>query len=119
MGRKVVRKKKVMQEDCFGKYDPKIIVSARSGGKYSFGTDAKPWNKATKDETIGPAYYGYQEKQTVESYSMGTSQRFKQLKKEREYVSHEKAVMNSTIGYMPSYFKKGKLQQKRSTVLNE
>lgn len=81
MGRKIVRKKKVVQEDCFGKYDPKIIVSARSGGKYSFGSDAKPWNKAIKDETIGPAYYEYRQKRGVESYSMGTSQRFKDVKK--------------------------------------
>ena len=59
MGRKIAKKKKVVQEDCFGKYDPKILASARTGGKYTFGSDAKPWNKATKDDTIGPAYYGY------------------------------------------------------------
>lgn len=118
MGRKIMRKKKAVQEDCFGKYDPKVIVSARTGGKYTFGSDAKPWNKATKDETIGPAYYEQREKRTIESYSMGTSQRFKELKKERDYVSHEKVIMNSTIGYLPSYLKKGK-QQKKSTVLNE
>ncbi len=115
MGRKIVKKKKVVQEDCFGKYDPKMTASARSGGKYSFGSDAKPWNKTTKDETLGPAHYGYREKMSVQSYSMGTSQRFKELKKERDYMSNDKAAMNSTIGYLPSYLKK-KAVQKKSTA---
>ncbi len=59
MGRKMLRKKKVTQEDCFGKYDPKMSVSARSGAKYSFANNAKPWNKVVKDETLGPAHYGF------------------------------------------------------------
>lgn len=58
MGRKVLKKKKVTQEDCFGKYDPKISASARSGAKYSFGSDPKSWNKTIKDERLGPAHYG-------------------------------------------------------------
>ena len=119
IGRKIVRKKKAVQEDCFGKYDPKMIASARSGGKYSFGSEAKPWNKATKDETLGPAQYEYREKKALESYSMGTSQRFKELKKERDYMSNDKAVLNSTIGYLPSYLKKGKPVQKKSAVQSE
>ena len=28
MGRKVIKKKKINQEDCFGKYDPKLSASA-------------------------------------------------------------------------------------------
>ncbi len=65
MGRKVVKKKKVSQEDCFGKYDPKMSASARTGAKYTFGSDAKPWNKATKDETLGPAHYGFMSKRSI------------------------------------------------------
>lgn len=59
MGRKMLKKKKVSQEDCFGKYDPKMSVSARSGAKFTFSSDAKPWNKPLKDETLGPAHYGF------------------------------------------------------------
>jgi hypothetical protein len=33
--------------------------SARAGPKFSFATDAKPWNKTMKDETLGPAHYGF------------------------------------------------------------
>ena len=37
---------------------------------------------------------------------MGTSQRFKELKKQRGFVNEQKLIMNSTIGYLPSYLKK-------------
>ena len=59
MGRKTLKKKKITREDCFGKYDPKMSASARSGAKYSFGSDAKSWNKTRKDETLGPGHYGF------------------------------------------------------------
>lgn len=57
MGRKVLKKKKTSQQDCFGKYDPKFSASARDGAKFSFAYDAKPWNKPFKDETLGPTHY--------------------------------------------------------------
>lgn len=60
MGRKLLRKKKIAQDDCFGKYDPKLSASARTGAKFSFGCDPKSWNKTVKDETLGPAHYSYQ-----------------------------------------------------------
>ena len=61
----MLKKKKITQDDCFGKYDPKIMASARSGPKFSFSTDPKSWNKTTKDETLGPGYYELKEKKTV------------------------------------------------------
>lgn len=49
MGRKLMRKRKVAQEDCFGKYELNYSASARYGPKFSFANDQKPWNKPIKD----------------------------------------------------------------------
>lgn len=45
MGHKITKKKKAVNDDCFGKYDPNINISTREGAMYSFSYDAKPWDK--------------------------------------------------------------------------
>lgn len=57
MGRKMLKKKKSTQDDCFGKYDPKISASARSGTQFTFTIDQKACSKPQKDETLGPGHY--------------------------------------------------------------
>jgi hypothetical protein len=49
MGRKISKKKKNMQDDCFAKYNPKFYASAREGAKFSFASEAKPWDRPSRD----------------------------------------------------------------------
>ena len=49
MGRKISSKKKNMQDDCFAKYNPKFYAAAREGAKFSFSSEAKPWDRPSRD----------------------------------------------------------------------
>ncbi len=49
MSQKMLSKNKSSQDDCFGKYDPNMTASLRTGPEYSFCSDYKSSFKAKHD----------------------------------------------------------------------
>lgn len=77
MGRKTLKKKKTPLDQCFGKYDPNFNAASRTGPQFKFSCEQKSCTKVETDNSLGPGQYEIKEKVSGESYSMGTSQRFK------------------------------------------
>lgn len=103
--------------DNFYKYDPKIDTVARESPKFSFPQSRRYRDKENKMSGSSAEFY-----QTVESkasgysYSMGTSKRFADLKKESGPYK-EPQQDYSTIGQLPAYLKKS-LKKKEEIAKN-
>ena len=106
MGRKVeLKKKENLSMDNFNRYDPNLNTVARESPKFSFPQSSKHSKENRFASTSQEFYQNVESKSSGYHYSMGTSKRFAELKKETGPFQDRQTDF-STIGLLPSYLKK-------------
>lgn len=106
MGRKLEEKQRESAMENFYKYSPK--AAGRDGPKFSF-----PQGRRQEGKESGRSAYSQEFYQSIDmkssscSYSMGTSKRFPELRKESGPFK-TLPVDHSTIGQLPSYLRNSK-----------
>ena len=106
MGRKVeLKKKENLSMDNFNRYDPNLNTVARLSPKFSFPQGSKNGKENRFAASSQEFYQDVESKPSGYHYSMGTSKRFAELKKESGPFK-DRQTNFSTIGVLPSYLKK-------------